>query len=208
MNAQLHQLPLDLALEYLQRNWKPVPVGYKTKKPIGGAWQLQDITAENVSQYFNGAPQNVGVQMGSVSNGLLDNDLDCDEAVSLAPWIMPHTKAIFGRKSRAASHRLYRSNLCETTLGGTVQFLDPTRGKGVMFELRIGAADEHGELKGAQTVFPGSVHEDGELIRWDEAGEPAEVDGEQLLRDAGVLASARQVVAGAPRTTPIRRIDL
>jgi hypothetical protein len=178
----------DIATEYVGRGWNPVPVSFKSKKPIGTGWQLRVITAQNVSAHFNGHEQNIGVMMGSSSNGLTDADLDCDEAISLAPWILPKTAALFGRASRRASHRLYRTQLGETTYGATIQFEDPTT-KSMLVELRIGAADENGEIKGSQTVFPGSVHETDEPITWDEVGEPAEVDGADLVRRTKLLAS-------------------
>ena len=42
-----------------------------------------------------------------------------------------------------------------------MQFKDPTKGASnvMLLELRIGAADSDAVIKGAQTVFPGSVHE-------------------------------------------------
>jgi hypothetical protein len=54
----------------------------------------------------------------------------------------------------------------------------------MLLEVRIGGGD-----KGAQTVFPGSVHETGEPIDWEEDGEPSEVDGEELVERAKRLAA-------------------
>jgi hypothetical protein len=54
----------------------------------------------------------------------------------------------------------------------------------MLLEVRIGGGD-----KGAQTVFPGSVHECGEPIDWEEDGEPSEVDGEELVERAKRLAA-------------------
>ena len=53
----------------------------------------------------------------------------------------------------------------------------------MLLEVRVGGC------KGAQTVFPGSVHESGEEICWDENGDPAEVDDQDLLKRAHMLAS-------------------
>ena len=53
----------------------------------------------------------------------------------------------------------------------------------MLLEVRVGG------FKGAQTVFPGSVHESDEEIRWDEAGPEVEVDGDDLLKRARLLAS-------------------
>src|SRR5262249_15154720 len=66
-------------------------------------------------------------------------------------------------------------------------FDDPNRQaeEARLLELRTG-----GRGKGAQSVFPGSVHMDtGEEIRWEVDGEPAKVDGDELLRRCRLLAA-------------------
>ena len=89
MNGQTHDFAgpdtLTIARDLLARGYKPLPIPLGAKNPILSNWQNLSITAENVTHYFNGAPQNVGVQMGRVSGGLADVDLDCNEAVKLAP---------------------------------------------------------------------------------------------------------------------------
>jgi hypothetical protein len=60
-------------------------------------------------------PTNVGIVLGPSSQGLTDVDLDCVEAIAIAPYILPRTEAIFGRASKRASHWLYytrRRRLC------------------------------------------------------------------------------------------------
>ena len=69
------------AAEYHLRGWKPVPVNRKTKRPIGKDWQN---TAYDPSQ-FDGNKQNVAVQFGTASGGLVDVDLDDMLAIGLAP---------------------------------------------------------------------------------------------------------------------------
>jgi putative DNA primase/helicase len=55
----------------------------------------------------------------------------------------------------------------------------------MILELRIGGGD-----KGAQTVAPGSVHEDtGEPITWEDDGEPTRIEGNELLKRAKIVAS-------------------
>ena len=63
-------------------------------------WQHLNITPENVAHYFNGAKLNVGAIMGPRSGGLTDVDLDCKEAVALAPWFLPKTGSVYGRASK------------------------------------------------------------------------------------------------------------
>ncbi len=182
---------LDIALNYIGRGWNPVPVEYRTKKPIGEEWQRRIITENTAPQFFNGAPMNVGVILGPTSQGLTDIDLDSTEAIVIAPYILPRTGALFGRKSKRASHRLYTTDLAVSIDNAAVAYDDPRAKKekhperpARLVELRIGGGD-----KGAQTVFPGSVHKTNELINWEESGEPAAVDGEQLHQRVAALAA-------------------
>src|SRR6516164_6844800 len=175
--------PLGVALDYIGRGWNPVPVDYRTKKPsTGNGWQLRIIDVNNAPHYFNGGQMNIGVILGPSSHGLTDVDLDCGEARAVAPYVLPRTGAIFGRASSRAAHRLYYTDLSVGADKAALIFNDPTTG-GRVLELRIGGAS------GAQTVFPGSIHEEGEAITWEESGEPASVDGDDLARRVHELAA-------------------
>jgi hypothetical protein len=175
---------LAIALDYIGRGWNPVPVDHRSKKPSAGeGWQLRIIDANNAAQHFNGQQMNIGVMLGPSSHGLTDVDLDCDEARAVASYVLPRTDAIFGRASSRAAHRLYYTDLSVNADKAALVFNDPTTG-GRVLELRIGGA------KGAQTVFPGSTHkETGEPITWEETGEPASVDGDDLTRRIHDLAA-------------------
>jgi P4 family phage/plasmid primase-like protien len=161
-----------------------VPPG--EKGPISNGWQKQEITEANVAQHFPDPSMNVGVQLGRASGGLTDVDLDCDEAIRLAPDLLPPTDAVFGRYSRRRSHWLYVTDLCDTEQKARI----PYDG---LVELRIGAGD-----KGAQTIAPGSVHLSGEPVQWDHEGDPAQVDGADLKKRVGALAAAAVLVRNYP----------
>jgi hypothetical protein len=179
--------PLDAALEYIAKGWNPVPVRHKDKAPIGEVWQLRVIDAGSAPKFFNGRQMNIGVILGSTSHGLTDVDLDCAEAVAIAPYILPSTKALFGRSGKRMSHWLFYSDLCASADTATIAYDDPNKrgkAKGRLVELRIGS-----EGHGAQTVFPPSTHESGQVISWEEAGEPARVDGSDLRRRVAELAA-------------------
>jgi hypothetical protein len=190
---------IAIARAYLTRTppWHPVPVPYKQKGPKDTGWPKFNITLENVGKYFNSGLMNVGVQMGPKSDGLTDADLDCSEAVALAPYFLPETPAKFGRASSRRAHWLYYCDGPEPQ--ATVEFHDE-QGAMIM-ELRLGAGD-----KGAQTVFPGSVHESGEPITWDEQGEPVRVNYGELKPQAvkvvcGALLVRHWPVKGGRHTT-------
>jgi RecA-family ATPase len=174
---------LDIALDYVSRGWCPVPVEYRSKKPSSGkGWPQLLIDATNAPHYFNSGRMNVGVMLGPSSHGLTDVDLDCEAARAVAPYVLPRTGAIFGRASSRAAHRLYYTDLSVTSDKAVVVFNDPATG-GRLLELRIGGDS------GVQTVFPGSIHEEGEQITWEESGEPASVDGDDLARRVHDLAA-------------------
>src|SRR3954466_4062479 len=69
--------PEAIALEYTMRDWNPVPIAHRQKRPVGHDWQHRVITGSKVDRVFGGKPQNVGVQLGPKSGGLTDIDLDC-----------------------------------------------------------------------------------------------------------------------------------
>src|SRR5262245_55345501 len=151
------------ALAYHARGWKPVPVSRKTKKPIGTGWQKRPFDPAQ----FNGNAHNIAIQLGAVSGGLVDVDLDSMLAVGLAPEFLPATDAIFGHSSKPCSHQLYVSDLCDTEKKATMSFTDCGA---VIVELRSG-----GNGLGAATVVPPSMHVTGETVRWERDGEPARV---------------------------------
>jgi AAA domain/Bifunctional DNA primase/polymerase, N-terminal len=186
--------PLESALAYIGRGWNPVAVTFQTKKPIGDGWQHRLIdNACTAAEHFNCGPQNIGIMLGPTSHGLTDVDLDSMMAIAVAPYLLPRTAAIFGRESKRASHWLFHTDLAETFDSAALRFQDP--GGRVLLELRIG-----GGSKGAQTVFPGSVHESGEPIAWepDGDGEPATVDGTDLLRHVKRTAAAALLASAWP----------
>ncbi|MGY4597724.1 hypothetical protein ACVWXL_005470 [Bradyrhizobium sp. GM22.5] len=101
----------------------------------------------------------------------------------MAPAVLPNNTAIFGRASKRDSHYLYSTSLASKVDRAALQFKDPIS-KSMLLEVRIGGGD-----RGAQTVFPGSVHESGEPIEWEVDCEPAQVDDDELLRKAEQLAA-------------------
>lgn len=171
--------PEATALQYAMRDWNPVPIAYRQKKPVGNEWQRRLITGSKVARFFGEKPQNIGVQLGAKSGGLTD----IEEAIEMASAVLPRTEAIFGRASKRDSHRLYITSLASKLDQATLQFKDPVS-KATLLEVRIGGGD-----KAAQTVLPGSVHVSGEPITWEVDGEPAQVEDDDLLRGANLLAA-------------------
>lgn len=177
---------LETATNYQRRGWQPIPIAHRSKNPNFANWQKLSLSEKDLPKYFNGKPQNIGVHLGTKSNGLTDIDLDSPEAVKIADYFLPETNAIFGRAGKPRSHRLY---YCED--GKPDKYNNPflTRSKdeaerkqACIVELRTGG--------GLQTVFPGSTHESGEYIGWQTDGEPLKIEYKALRRSVAQLASA------------------
>jgi putative DNA primase/helicase len=184
---------LGAARAYIGHGWSPIPVPHRQKGPVIDDWQGLRITAETVSGFFNGKPQNIGIILGGASGGLVDLDLDCPEAIAAAAYILPRT-AVFGRASKQASHWVYRTTLCETQNRASIRLMGSD--KTGLLEIRMGANG-----MAAQTIFPPSVHVCGESIEWAGPGaiEVAEVDGDELIRHARRLAAASELARNYPK---------
>ena len=111
---------LDAAQEYVSRGWQPIPVPHRSKKPVLNGWPDLRLSAADLARHFDGRPSNLGVLLGVPSGWLVDADLDCAEALYLAPAFLPPTGSCFGRTSKRRSHWLY----VVTTAVGTEKFVD------------------------------------------------------------------------------------
>ena len=132
---------VDIARGYLRRGWCPIPVQFKSKKPNTPDWQHMRLREDDLEGVFSGKI-NIGVVLGPPSNGLTDVDLDCREAIAIAPFMLPRTGAIFGRHSAPASHWLYYSSLASGATRATIPFKDPMKptDDAMLLETRVGDA--------------------------------------------------------------------
>jgi hypothetical protein len=173
--------PRVIAAAYLDRGWAPIPVPLGAKNPGRSGWQHLRITQDTLAHHFSDHPGNIGILLGTPSGGLVDIDLDCPEAIVLAPHLLPPTPARFGRPSAPGSHWLYQ--VAEPVKSN--QFRDPTRARederAMLVELRS---------TGRQTLFPGSVHPSGEPVEWASDGDPAAVPADELVAAVRRLAAA------------------
>jgi len=163
--------------DYARRGWQAVPLPPCSKAPTRAGWQRGGFTPAD----FDPAG-NVGLLLGAPSRGLVDIDLDCPEAVELAPEHLPPTGWTFGREGKPRSHWLY---IVEGDTGRT------RRWKGedgaCLLELR-------GD--GAQTMAPPSLHPDGERVRDDAGGEPTPTTWPELEAACEALADAVRAARG------------
>jgi Protein of unknown function (DUF3987)/Bifunctional DNA primase/polymerase, N-terminal len=181
--AGLMATTLESARAYTRAGWSVVPVPHRRKGPVLQGWQNIRLAEADLPRYFNGHKQNIGVLNGSPSGGLIDTDLDADEAVKAATRLMPPTGRIGGRESRPGSHRFYLVEMPPED--ASEPFDDPCRPKGAdgwrFLEIRS---------TGGQTIVPPSIHPDGDAYRWDDDGRPAKMSFTELRRAAALTATA------------------
>ncbi len=164
---------LRAAEKYICRGFAVVPVPHGKKGPIRKGWEDLRLTLDELPQHFNGRLQNVGLILGKPSRGLVDVDLDAEEAAKVAGRFLPPTLTS-GRESSPHSHWWYFSP------SRTGRYKD-TDGQ-VLVELRS---------TGCQTVVEPSMHPSGERVIWHETGpEPAVVEAGRLPRLVRELATA------------------
>ncbi len=169
--------------------FKPVPLFPKSKAAIFKDYAQPGYQPPD-DDFWRKSDYGIGLVTGPKASGPVDVDLDCDEAVMFAPLFLPPTPAVFGRKSKPASHYLYRVKDPECA---KIAFTDPVQiqtSKGTMATETVVEIRADG---GHQTVFPGSIHQDtGEPIEWTNVPFPdvPEVEIAVLERSVKMLAVA------------------
>jgi hypothetical protein len=159
----------------------PIPLGQKA--PVLRNWQALRVTTDTLEDYFNGESQNVGLLLGEPSGGLVDIDLDTDEAVAAAPYFLPES-FIYGRANRPASHYLLE------VPGATTRKWQHA-GK-MLVELRS---------TGCQSLIPPSIHPDGDIYRRDVHSKSVATMGiDDLLVALNRIAAATLIARHWPET--------
>jgi hypothetical protein len=173
--------PVDVraaAAHYLSCGRIPVPVprAGRCKAPVLDGWQNLRPQPEELDRLFpSDQPLNVGLLLGGPSGGLVDVDLDCQQAVCAAPHLLPPTGWVSGREGKPRSHWWYVVGHPPDKAEDKYADLDGTD----LLELRS---------TGGQTVVPPSVHETGQPVHWHAFEQPAQADLAAL--DAAVRALA------------------
>lgn len=167
-----------MAYEYLRRKIALTRIAPHSKKPLEKDWQSKFYTDLDAAGIFTDC--NIGIILGRASSNLTDIDLDCPEAIQLAPRILPSTTWVFGRKGAPKSHYMY---LCRDSK--TTKFASPLKDGGMLLEIRS---------DGAQTVAPGSIHTSGESVNfYDESWKsyrPYDLPVHELQQRCADLAAA------------------
>ncbi|GBD17674.1 DNA polymerase I [bacterium HR27] len=165
----------DVLFEYTRRGWRPLLLEPGSKQTFERGWSSDPPDLDALLTRLDGRLWNVGLLLGPMSNGLVDLDLDCPEALTLADSFLPPTDAVFGRSSKPRAHRLYRCDPVPPS--AAYRDVDGT----MLVELR---ADRR------LTMVPPSVHPSGEPVTWHADGAPAQVDPARLAESVRRLAAA------------------
>lgn len=173
---------MSAAERYLARGFAPIPIPRGSKAPRLSGWQSLRFTLADLPEHFAGGA-NIGLLLGEPSGGLVDVDLDCPEALRLAPAFLPATELRHGRASKPNSHWFYRA----AAPPAPVQCKAPDGS--CLVELRS---------TGQQTIVPPSLHPAGETLQWESEGEPAKAEAESLVAAVRRLAAAALLLRHYP----------
>jgi hypothetical protein len=187
----------DAAASYRARfEWKVFTLKPGTKIPEQDGWQqFAQRPWEEISGAFMPF-HNIGVMLGAVSGGLVDVDLDWPEARLLAAETSLKSLWSFGRQGQTPGHYIARCD--DHTRITKLQF---TKDEGAL----LGIAEDDklavAELRGnGQTMFPPSVHSNGERVVWSYCdGELPERGKDELLLILHRLAFLAVVLRKYPR---------
>lgn len=171
------------ARSWLELGIQPVPLHSRSKKPKQGkGWQKLLVEEETIEQFFERG-DNLGGLWGEPSGWIVDIDLDCDEAIAAADVLLPET-FIYGRRTRPASHYLYR---CE---GITTFKRFPFKGE-MILECRS---------TGAQSVLPPSIHPDGDRYEINNDVPFKTLSRRELERRCNLIAAASLLAQRYPES--------
>jgi hypothetical protein len=165
----------DYARRYLNRGWRVLPVERGGKGCLLEGWQNLRITEPALGEYFE-PRSNVGILLGTPSGGLVDADLDCDEACCVAPRFLPETL----KSGRGP----YTSHFWYVSPGSESYVYKDTEGN-VLLEIR---SDNR------QTLVEPSTHPSGDIYTWRNNLDPREIDAKDL-RSRAARAAASSLLA-------------
>lgn len=183
----------------IDRGWKVIRLEPGSKKPLEAGWPEHDSTAEDFRP-----GENVGVKFGPVSGGLVDIDLDYEQARKLIgrPAFGLDHLVEFGRVSQPAGERGHRLVVCLD--GPGLHRPLGIRGKAASEAmkrrgLRLTVLEVRGKHS-SQTAVPPSVAKGDALVWTDPGAEPPSMQWDELNHRVGILALAALGAALYPGT--------
>ena len=123
-------------------------------------------------------------------NNIVDIDLDCVEAIQLAPHFLPATSMKYGRQSNPRSHWLYRViDLTKKHTRKFFSFEDALIPKATLVELR-----GHDHYSMCSGKYP-----EGEYVKWSEHDSIKETTYDVLYKSVAMLAVAAIILRYYPK---------
>jgi DNA polymerase-1 len=188
-NGTLPRTAREAARYHLARGEYSVPVPARSKKCVLHEWSKLRVTETDIDSLFS-TDGNIGLLLGVPSDGLVDIDLDCPEAIAAAPYLLPETGRVSGRQSAPTSHYWYTTE--QPPEKAADEYLDPIATKGnrnCLLELRS---------TGGMTVVPPSVYPaepkkgrpHPEPCVWHRHDPPRRVAIDELRAAVGAVAAA------------------
>jgi predicted P-loop ATPase len=181
---------------YIEKGWSVIRLKGGEKRPMDDGWQEGGATPESF-----GANDNIGVLLGSKSNGLVDLDFDTPQARALSglDCFFGHLPA-FRRTSQPATVPGHRLVICTDAPKKKEAFAFSAEKekaciaslkweKGVVLELRV---------DGCQTVFPPSRLGDDRLVFGKGINNIPEMSWSEVRRRAALLAFSSFAAACYP----------
>ena len=188
------------AKHYALEGYRPIPIPKGSKGPVIKKWPEFRVDPERVHADFPFG-SNIGILLG---DGLVCVDLDCAEALELAPGFLPQTGCVIGRPGRPNCHWFYWVGPIEMGNKSWRAKIQGENGKPQAQTLIDLLSD------GKQVVVGPSVHPSGDI--YDPlAGTPESVEAGYLLESIDALAHAvlaKMEADGVPlvQEEPIRQI--
>jgi hypothetical protein len=184
---------------YLSLGRIPIPLPPGSKRPVLKDWQnLRPTTADLDHLFPAGRASNVCLLLGAASDGLVDVDLDADEAQAIADHFLPPTAWVSGRPGSPRCHRWYQCD--DPPAKASTKYEDPLEpedsDRRTLVELRS---------TGGQTVVPPGTHPSGEELLWHDFGELARAEASALHKAVAQLAAAALLIRYWPRKPGTRQ---
>jgi hypothetical protein len=165
--------PTQTAKYWLEKKVYTVPLRSRSKRPKTTNWPHLRLVEDDLDNGAFKPGDNIGALWGDASDHAVDVDLDMEEAIWVADYILPET-FIYGRTGKERSHYVYKVMGAQTRKW-QVQEL------GTIVEIRS---------TGAQSVIPPSRHPEGGIYCTDEDEDFTQLTKLDLERYADEIAVA------------------
>jgi hypothetical protein len=176
--------PASEARWLIEQGFQPVRLEPRTKNPGHAGWNTPEgrFDREDGDIDATFADCNLGVETGAISAELRDVDLDCPEAIAVAPAFLPPAKMIWGRYGESRHYGYLAPGL------RTEKFNNPN-GQTLV------------EIRGdrLQSMVPPSKHPDGGTVQWVTKGRPGEIDSQCLLTAVDQIAATAMIAQHWPK---------